>query len=336
MSKKFYLIILLTGLALASARAQQQFQMSQYFMSPITFNPAVTGVEDFVDLKVGFRQQWSGFEDAPRTYFISASGTLNSSSNEFLYKGNSLRISDPSIYDQFRGRTQGKIKHGIGGYIVRDQQGPFRQMGGYVAYAPHFSLGPKATLAVGVSGGLSNREWNIGDISVREPDDNTYNNYLTQGVIENYFDLNAGVFFYTNTFYIGYSANQLLQNKVYAGQENIGKLTAHHYLTAGYRIPLNSRLDFLPSVLLKYVSPVPPVLDINLKVKYNEVFWAGVSYRNNDAIAGMAGATLNQFINLSYSYDFTISDFNAYNTGSHEIILGLMLFNKTGATPYLW
>ncbi len=50
----------------------------------------------------------------------------------------------------------------------------------------------------------------------------------------------------------------------------------------------------------------------------------------------MAGVSLSDFLNLSYSYDYGLGDVNNFSTNVHEILLGFVLFNKKESTPYLW
>ncbi|MFP4089546.1 MAG: type IX secretion system membrane protein PorP/SprF [Cyclobacteriaceae bacterium] len=104
---KQYIIVF--GLILAclsqESYGQQSFRFSQYFQNPLTVNPAFAGVEGFVDLKIGYRQQWSGIEDAPETYFVSAHGALRKREQRFGYQQNSLRISDPLCTVSLAGRV---------------------------------------------------------------------------------------------------------------------------------------------------------------------------------------------------------------------------------------
>ena len=58
------------------------------------------------------------------------------------------------------------------------------------------------------------------------------------------------------------------------------------------------------------------------------MFWAGISYRNTDAIVGMLGMNINQKMKFGYSYDYSVSRFNRYSSGSHELFLGIMLGNR--------
>ena len=47
----------------------------------------------------------------------------------------------------------------------------------------------------------------------------------------------------------------------------------------------------------------------------------GISYRHADAVVGMLEIQISPKLRLGYSYDYTISDFRAYNKGTHEVML---------------
>ena len=329
------ILIIFVALWPGAILAQQQFQLSQFFQSANTINPAATGIEEFVDVKLGYRMQWSGFSDAPQTYFISAHGAIKPKKG-FIYENNSLRISNPALYQDLQGSSNANWFHGVGGYVVRDEQGPFKQMSSYGSYASHFQLGEKIRFSIGVSGGISNRRWDLDQIRLGNPEDDLYNLYLSQGIIENYLDMNAGMMIYSSNFYFGYSAAQLLQNKIQADEGSVGQLSINHYIMGGYRFRVNDRVELLPSALVRVVDPAAPVVDVNVKVKYDQFLWAGIGYRLDNAIVAMAGLNLNDFLNISYSYDYVTNNLGAYNSGTHEIALGFMLFNAQQASPYMW
>ena len=74
---KKLLLLALAGAGLSlQASAQQRPQYSQYMMNNYLLNPAVTGVEDFLDFKAGMRRQWVGLEGAPITYYASAHAAI--------------------------------------------------------------------------------------------------------------------------------------------------------------------------------------------------------------------------------------------------------------------
>lgn len=341
--RKTFTILWIFFAAPLSLWAQQPFQFSQYFQNMVTINPAIAGSEEFLDLKLGYRQQWSGVENAPETYFISAHSPLSKKEREFPYQNNSLRVSDPNIYTRFKNsrnfRKFNPIHHGIGGYIANDHQGIFKQQSAFLSYALHIAVGAKTTLALGASGGINSREIDVSNITLgdNELPDPTYEAYLAQqGRVAN-FDLNSGIFVYSEKFYVGYSATRLLQNEIYANiQEISGKQVVTHYGLVGLRFNLNPNVAVLPGALVKYNGISPLLYDLNLRLKFNELAWIGASYRNTDIIAGMAGFSINNFINFSYSYDYGFAEVSTFSSNTHEIMLGFILFNKRDTVPYLW
>src|SRR6186713_1139634 len=62
------------------AMAQQKPHYTQYVLNQYIVNPAITGIENYVDLKASHRMQWTGIQDAPVTTYLSAHGPLGKSS----------------------------------------------------------------------------------------------------------------------------------------------------------------------------------------------------------------------------------------------------------------
>src|SRR6202012_6107335 len=70
MKRIFYLFILIvTGTQLAVE--QQLPQYTQYVFNNYLLNPAVSGIENYTDAKVGYRSQSTGLEGAPVTSYLS-------------------------------------------------------------------------------------------------------------------------------------------------------------------------------------------------------------------------------------------------------------------------
>lgn len=344
MKKRFYYIIILlvvTGLILPtqSVSAQQLFRLTQYFQNPMVMNPATTGIEGFMDVKVGYRQQWSGLEGAPETYYLSAHAPLRPKSRSSRLQNNSLRISNPSLYDQFDGNSRfgnSTVKHGLGGYITSDNQGIFAQTSGFISYATHLPVGNQLRLALGVSAGVSNLQIDVSSVSVIEPNDPTYQAYQNQQGQTTNFDINAGMFLYSDLFYIGYSTARILQNNLYNDSEIAAQQQLTHFGMLGLRLNLSNALILYPGAYVGYDGANPLTYDVGARVKLRDVVWAGLSYRNTNSVAGMAGIFINNTFNISYSYDYGFSGINNLQSGIHEVTLGLVLFNHRQVAPYLW
>ena len=209
---------------------------------------------------------------------------------------------------------------------MMDEYGAFQKLTGNISYALHLPLGEQLYFSVGAGVGASNLSFDRDNISLTNQVDNTYNQFIANGTNSTYLNLNLGGWLYTDRFFLGYNTNQLLGDALAFGDGlNYEELELHHYATVGYKIKAGDNFDITPSAMLKFLNPSPPSFDLTLKAEYKEQFWAGVSYRNQDAIIGLVGFNINNFIKLGYSYDFSISDLSSYNSGGHEIVLGIML-----------
>jgi type IX secretion system PorP/SprF family membrane protein len=296
---KKILSILIVCLAANFAFAQQQGQFSQYMMNYYLLNPAVAGSDNDIDLKASFRNQWLGIQGAPVNYYLSGSSTIG-------------RVADA-----------GRPRHAIGGIITGQQLGAFKRNGAYVSYAYHYSLSENTYISAGLSFGVLayqlNNNLDFGDNTLDNAAQNMNNRIRP--------DANAGLFLYNKRFFAGLSSMQLLRNRLEFGSlsSESGYLNRHYYLFGGYHINLNENMVLVPSVLIKTVVPTSLQFDINAKLKYQNKYWLGVSYRNKDAIIAMLGLMINDRVEFGYSYDITTSGLRFGSKGTHEILLGLRL-----------
>jgi type IX secretion system PorP/SprF family membrane protein len=98
---------------------------------------------------------------------------------------------------------------------------------------------------------------------------------------------------------------------------------------SGYVFPVSESVKLKPSVMVKAVSGAPLIADITLHALLKDVFWLGVSYRTEDSFAGLATFQITPQLRIGYSYDYTLTELNNYNNGTHEIHLGYdFSFNK--------
>lgn len=330
---KRLLLALMFLASLGQTMAQQRPQFTQYFFNNYLINPAISGIERYIDTKVGYRTQWVGLSGAPVTSFLYAympvgKNYIYSNSGSFAGEGN-----DPNSRSYLQNYTAAEPHHGVGFNVIKDQAGPFNSLNFNVSYAYHMGLSPRLNLALGVNAGLSNDNLDIEKIDADKRNDPAVQNSL--GNFTNP-DAGVGVWLYGPSFFLGASAQQLLasMSKITYG----GKEVPHFYLTGGYKFMVADNISVLPSVMLKYANPSPLTVDVSARVMFRDVFWLGGGYRQGDSFAAIAGFNMGSFINLSYSYDFTTSDLNAVSRGTHEIILGLLLNNryKVSCPQMLW
>lgn len=302
-----FALLLAIGIGRAG-HAQQLAQYSQYMNNNYILNPAVAGTEDFIDLKFSYRAQWAGLEGAPRTYYASANSSLGSLRSQ----------SKRTKHDWSRGF------HAVGGIVYSDVTGPTSRTGIYGSYTYNLALSRNLRLAMGVSAGMQ-------QFAVDGSQLQFYSGYVATNQASRVPDATVGLWLYSPTFYVGASSAQLLGNQLDLAYSPVNqlvysnKLERHYFATAGVRLPLSEDFAVVPSVLVKYMAPAPTSVDLNLKLKYRDLLWAGASWRATDSFIGMVGVNFGDFGSLSYSYDASTSQIASYQSGSHEVLLGLKL-----------
>ena len=63
------LILIISYTTIVSA--QQKPQYTQYVFNNFLLNPALSGIENYTDVKLGYRSQWTGLQGAPVTTFFT-------------------------------------------------------------------------------------------------------------------------------------------------------------------------------------------------------------------------------------------------------------------------
>jgi len=312
--RKYYIFALIFFAGMSESFSQQRPQYTQYMINPFLLNPAVSGTEDYTDIRAGYRKQWTGFDGSPRTMYLSAHGNIRK------------RLTT----DANRSRHKKNGFHGIGGIITSDAIGPTTTTTVSAAYSYHLRVSKKIFASVGLMGGFNQFSLDGAKLQAANPSDALIGGMSKIGMG----DITLGAWIYSDKFYAGASMAQLAPSITFSqtGQQTDYALTKHYFIMAGYKIPLGYDFVLVPSFCIKATTPAPMSFDINAKLRYKDFIWAGVSYRNRDAVAGMAGVIINNMFDISYSYDYITSDIHKYTGGSHEIVIGYRL--KSKVTPY--
>lgn len=321
------------------ASAQQKPQYTQYIFNNFLLNPAICGIENYTDIKVGYRNQWTGIKDAPKTSFVTAHWMLG---DKYLWS-NPLSLpekgDDPMSRSYMQRYTSSPAHHGVGITAVSDKAAAISRLDVNLSYAYHLQLNNAYNLSLGVAAGISRISLDVDALTLENQNDPALNAINSDNKIKP--DLSLGVWLYGSQFFAGVSAQQILPQKLSfsaSPEYNQGKEVPHFFLTAGYKLFLDEEITAIPSVMVKYVNPIPVSVDANLKVAFKDKFWIGGSYRKDDSYSGLIGVNISKLVNLIYSYDFTTSELNKVSNGSHEIVLGLQLNNlyKVPSSIRMW
>lgn len=322
------LVLLKSGFAVFS---QQKPHYTQYVLNQYIINPAITGIENYTDIKISHRAQWVGLQDAPVTTYFSIQGPLGkndyrTSSTSFSVPGENPR--GKRYWDDY---TAAEPHHGVGMQIINDRTGPINRFSAYATYAYHIGISPKTSLAAGFGAGISNVSLNTSklDFIYVQVDPAVYSVGILNKLKP---DFNAGIYLYSSSFFAGISALSMIPQRISFSENavavNNDKIIPHLFATAGYRLLLNDDFNLIPSVMLKAVSPTPMQIDYNAKLQFRDLAWIGASHRSEDGFAGMLGLNVLNTFNIGYSYDYSTSKLNTVSKGTHEILIGFIFGNK--------
>ncbi|MEN8185718.1 MAG: type IX secretion system membrane protein PorP/SprF [Bacteroidota bacterium] len=272
--------------------AQQDPQYTQYMYNMNVVNPAYAGSRGTLSLGLLGRTQWTDVDGAPQTFTFDAHAPL--------------------------GR-----KLGAGISVIADEIGPAKEQNIYADLSYTLNTSDVGRLAFGLKGGVTLLDVNFNNIIL--PETGTSNDDMfNENIDEAFPNFGAGVFYYTDKFYVGLSVPNILESE-HIDRDNINSKASekvHYFLTSGYVFDLSNDLKFKPSVMLKGVSGAPLSIDLSANFLMYERLELGASYRFDDSVSGLINFAVTPDFRIGYAYDYTISDFSDVDPGgSHEIIL---------------
>lgn len=276
--------------------AQQEPQYTQYMYNTLTVNPGYTGSPGYLEGTLLHRSQWLGIDGAPRTQALS--------------------IHSPVFTDNI----------GLGFSAINDRLGPANEVYVDANFSYAIPFGDDSKLAFGLKAGarVMNIDWSKG-IYYQEGDpllNTNINNKINPAI-------GAGIYYYTEKWYAGISVPSFIRSDYYDDvQEVVVSDRLHYYVIGGYVFDLTDNLKFKPAVLGKIVSGAPLTIDASANFLIQELVTLGVSYRYNDSMSALAGVQVTKNIFAGYSFDYSTTDLNKYNNGTHEFVLKFNLMPK--------
>ena len=304
MKRVLYLLILL-GVCPTEGKAQQVPLYSQYMLNGFLLNPAVAGSEGYTAVNLTAREQWVGFANSPGTYALSFQTRLIK--NSYNSRGSSLK--------RRRTKGSGSGKVGLGGYLFNDKNGAVSRTGLKFSYAYHINFS-YSQLSFGLS--LIGYQFRLDEdlISLENPGDE-----LWLGASKAVFipDADAGVYYSTRDYWLGFSVDQLFESTLKIGDSGYDqyKMERNYYLMGGYDFQIRRDIILTPSTLIKYAENGKLQLEIDGKLFYQQSYWAGLGYRTGSALIVMAGVSVDKLV-FGYAFDIGLNSIMKYSYGTHE------------------
>jgi type IX secretion system PorP/SprF family membrane protein len=274
-----------------SATAQQDPHYTQYMYNMNVMNPAYAGSKEGLSGGVLYRKQWVDIEDAPST------GTF------FIHSPVGKNV-------------------GLGLSAVNDKIGPVEETNVYADFSYTLHLGGEHRLAFGIKAGATFHKIDFNTIYPTLPD-------VGDGVFagsnpsETLLNVGAGVFYYTQKYYIAFSVPNMFKGKYLDFNGNsYGSEALHYFLTGGYVFQLGENFKLKPSAMIKSSFDAPTSYDISANVLMYERLELGVSYRVQDSFGAMINfAIVPGVLRIGYAYDYIVSDLDVTTSASHEFML---------------
>jgi type IX secretion system PorP/SprF family membrane protein len=285
--------------------AQQDPQFTQYMYNMSVINPAyATAEEGILNLGGLYRTQWVGLEGAPKTGTFFAHTPVN----DKIELG--LSFTNDNIGD-----------------IVNENNI-------YADFAYVLPVGLESKLSLGLKAGFTFFNANFDGFVLQSGNVST-DIAFNENISKTFPNLGIGAFFFTDTYYLGLSAPNMLSTKHLENENGInatGVQNVHYFFTGGYVFDINENLKLKPAFMGKAVKGAPLALDITANVLINEKVEAGLGYRLGDAISALVNFRVTPELRIGYAYDYTTSNLSTYNSGSHEIFIlfDVDLFNFKG------
>lgn len=296
------------------AVAQHEITYSQYMFNNLLVNPAYAGYKEDLNISLLNRNQWVGVKGAPNTQSIIADGAFSNNKNV-----------------------------GLGLAILNDRVGIQGQTAVMANYAYRLPVGETARLSFGLGVGAVQFSLNSDKAVINDQTDPNFvgvQNHISP-------DARLGIYYNNNKFYAGLSANNLLASALNKNNERARFIILppiHMFLTVGAIFNVNNDVKAKPSLMLRDDPNGRGNLDLNASFLFKDVLWIGASYRTGvdmwkttnilsptfqqNSLVGLVEVFVAKQFRIGYAYDYSLSDLNAYSSGSHEISLGFVIGNN--------
>ena len=287
------IILLINFFFYLSVSAQQDPEYTHYMYNMSVVNPAyATGVPAMMNFGGLYRTQWVGAYGAPKTFTFFGHTAIND-----------------------------KIEAGIS-FISDDiGDGAKKENNVYADFAYVLKLGGKNKLSLGLKAGFSSMQTNFNGFRFTDPQTDLA---FAENINATKPNIGVGAYYFRDNLYIGLSVPNLLKSKYIeekSGMNAFGSEEIHTFLTAGYVFQVSDKVKLKPAFMSKFVKGAPIILDVTANVLYNEKFEFGAAYRIDDSVSALFNINVTPTLRVGYAYDYTLTNFGQFNSGTHEIML---------------
>ncbi|MCH7412011.1 type IX secretion system membrane protein PorP/SprF [Belliella sp. R4-6] len=300
--KKIY-ILCFCFLFVFELYGQSRKYISQFSHLQSYFNPGLTGYEGS-NFRGFVRNQWAGFEGAPKTYFASLEIDVADFSKN----------SDPD-------------KNALGINILHDQFGPFVESELVASYASRIQVSEKTFLRLGIGVNLNSIRLDGTNLSTEQALDPLVGQYINGFADMRVLDFNIGMAITNANWYISYAVHNVNQGSISSGDIFMDRRPRVGVLQAGYRSALSENLAVATNFMYRSQRDLPENIEFNFKVLMMDKIWLGAGHRIDYANNFQLGIIF-PVMRIGYVYELPmVKSFLLPNT-THEFLAVIPLFRK--------
>ena len=289
--------------------------LDQWFLNNYLTNPAITGIEQYMDVQLSSRLQWTGVDGAPSSHFLSVHTPLGNprSKNGFT---KTPTPNKPTEYNYKSRRYQ--PHHGLGGLVYMDRVGPFANLEANISYAYHIPVAEGLFLSAGASVGLFRQALDTDLVSIPVQGDPAISGFNPNSTLV----LRPGLWLYGEQFYLGASLSEFFNPE---DQDQLRTTI----VTTGYRFDSSAEgVHFTPYALAR-INTIRNNYDLGMKVDWRRLVYIGATYRSTNEAVIYLGASINFRMSFTYLYNTgSERSFTSGAGGTHEFQLNFRVRNR--------
>lgn len=302
---KKYSIFIICLLALVfSSNAQSRKYISQFSHFQSYYNPGLTGYEGSA-LRSFVRNQWSGFEGAPETYFMSAELDLAEMGG----------LEDPALMG----------KNAVSVNFLHDTYGAFRETELMVGYASRVRISQRHNLRLGAGINYQSIRLDGHALTTEQQNDQTLENYLGTFSDMRIFDFNLGLALTHDNYYLSSSMHNVNRGRISSGDAFMDGKPVTFMAQAGLRKSVGAYQSLIFNAFYRTQEGLPDNIELNLKSLLMDKVWIGAGHRFNYAYNLQFGLLLRK-VRIGYLYELPMNKSYLLPGQTHEFTAVFNLF----------
>lgn len=324
---KRLLIILAFAGACLELSAQDYPGVAQKYRYLAYFSPAMAGMNDNLDINVGFNYQPSGLDNSLNTNFFS--GYYSTGASHF--SRNSIRGTQ-SVDDYYSRRKSIQLKFGFGSAVLSESVGKFSKTYNSNTFAVHVPIADHTYLSLGVAAGFNLTKLEVQKLTVEDLADPVYLSYLNDGNNSS-FHIDAGLAITSDEFYFAVGLNNLA-NVYMSGNELLTRNILVSNFMGGYRVYHSNDVEVIVMSMVNAQQDFDASWMAGVRGRYRQILMAGFNYTGQGVFITQLGIQMSDYINVGYSFSYNSSS-TAIVSSAHEIGIGLRFMNHNKYSP-IW